>query len=470
MDAFHDRTSEIDRLNAKFASPTSELIVVYGRRRIGKTRLLQHWMAQLASGPHFHWTAHRTSSDILLAGFSEALRPLLPEVAPGFRFADWEAAIGQLFQLAQARRVAAVIDEFPYLVEAEPQIPSLLQKLWDQHKAGSRLVLVLCGSHYHMMHAEFASRQRPLYGRATDTMVVEEIPPGDLRLFLPRYSADQLVETYSVLGGIPAYLGLWDDRAPVMKNIEQRILSGRAFFAQEAFLLVQDEIAEPRTYLALLEALGARRQAPVDLARATGIAINHIGKYLRTLLDLRFVRRVLSEDAADRARSRITRYEIRDPFLRFHFEFLYPNSDLVQQGRIDRLKEIIAGRWDAFVGATGFEELARRKIAQMGDAGGLPFVPEHVGRAWSREAELDVAAPSARDRAVLVGECKWRRERMNLEVLRGLQARAEKFETFEGWKKHYALFARGGFTAELSRAAAAEGALLFAGADLVPAG
>jgi hypothetical protein len=124
-----------------------------------------------------------------------------------------------------------------------------------------------------MMHEQFASRQRPLYGRAAEHLVLDEIAPEDLTLFLPRYSQEQIVETYSVIGGIPGYLELWDDRRPVLRNIEQRILAGTTFFAQEATLLIQDEIAEPRTYLAILEAIGARRRTPAELSAATGITL-----------------------------------------------------------------------------------------------------------------------------------------------------------------------------------------------------
>jgi hypothetical protein len=159
-------------------------------------------------------------------------------------------------------------------VECAPEIPSLLQKLWDKHKENSHIFLILCGSHFHMMHEQFVSRQKPLYGRVTESLVLDEIAPEDLGLFLPRYSPEQIVETYSVIGGIPGYLELWDDRTPVFRNIEQRILSGTTFFSQEATLLIQDEIAEPRTYLAILEAMGAKRCIPSELARTTGIPSN----------------------------------------------------------------------------------------------------------------------------------------------------------------------------------------------------
>ena len=316
------------------------------------------------------------------------------------------------------------------------------------------------------MHEQFASQQKPLYGRVTESLVMDEIAPEDLSLFLGRYSPEQVVETYSVIGGIPGYLELWDDRQPVFRNIDERILSGRTFFSQEATLLIQDEIAEPRTYMAILEAMGANRCTPVELARKTGIAINHMGKYLRTLLDLRFVRRILSEDVKHRTQTRMSRYEIRDPFLRFHFQYLYPHADLVEQKRLSRLSEIVRVNFDSYVGHTAYEELARREIARLGDEAELPFAPDYVGRAWTRHVELDVVAVGWKQRCVLAGECKWQTGRVTDAELNSLIARAEKFPNFAGFKKSYALFSKSGFSASLRRRALNENILLFSGGKL----
>ena len=239
------------------------------------------------------------------------------------------------------------------------------------------------------------------------------------------------------------------------------------FLSQEALLLIHDEIAEPRTYFGLMEALGSNLRTPAELAKAAGVAINHVGKYLRTLVDLRLVSRVLSGEASDRARTRLTRYEIRDPFFRFYFQFLYPNWPLLQQGRVERMREIVGEGFESYVGRTAYEELARRRIARLGDAGELPFRPDYVGRAWSRAAELDVVAVNWHDRTVLFGECKWRREKMSGDDLRSLRERAGRFPGFAGFKHHWALFSRSGFTAALLQAPErSAGLLLFQDGDL----
>jgi len=159
------------------------------------------------------------------------------------------------------------IDEFPYLLESVPEFSSILQMVWDQHARSSHLILLLCGSHYHMMFKEFVSGKGPLYGRSTADLLLQEIAPASIGLFLPRYSPEQIVETYSVIGGVPKYLEMWDDRKPVFKNIEDSILSPVTIFRQEAIFLIQDEIPEPRTYLAILEAIGRGIKSPSAISK-----------------------------------------------------------------------------------------------------------------------------------------------------------------------------------------------------------
>ena len=461
---FKNRTLELKLLDGIAGSHRAEMTVLFGRRRIGKTKLLRHW-SRRHKAPDLYWTGYRTTAEQLLESFSESLAAITPGAAAdsGMVFRSWEDALGHLFQLAAKKPHIAVIDEFPYLVEMVPRIPTLLQRLWDEHSDSSRLILVLCGSHYHMMHEQFASPRKPLYGRAGRHIVLEEITPRELRLFLPGYSPEQIVETYGVIGGIPAYLELWDTQKPVFQNIRDLLLSSGTFFSQEAIMLIQDEIAEPRTYLGILQALGAGLKTPKQLADRTGLAINHIGKYLSTLLDLRLVRRVISEDAENKRSSRLSKYEIRDPYLRFHFHFLYPHPDRSEPQTAKWLADRIKTQFPAYIGRSAYEELARSHLATIGEAGKLPLVPQYVGRAWNRHAEIDIVAINWDDRSVMLGECKWTRKKINLGDYESLRKRAEKLTRLNGFHKHYALFSKTGFTKDLRALPHADRPLLFEG-------
>ena len=444
---------------------SAQMFVLYGRRRIGKTSLLRHWCTQ-HKAPSIYWTGYRTTSEQLLESFSERLAAITPGASAGMAFRSWEAALEHLFNLAAKKTVIAVIDEFPYLVEMESAIPSLLQRLWDERAPGSKLVLALCGSHYHMMHEEFASSKKPLYGRAGRHIVLEEIAPSELGLFLPRYSPSQLVETYAVTGGVPAYLELWDDSRPVLHNVRDLLLRPATFFSQEAALLVQDEIAEPRTYLGILQAIGCGLKTPKQICEASGLLISHVGKYLSTLVDLRFVRRVLSEDSENRTTSRNSRYEIRDPYLRFHFEFLYPYPDRREHDGGGFLLEQVTKRFASYVGKHAYEELARAHVRTLANAGNLSSLPEYIGRGWNRHAEIDLLATNWKDRTALFGECKWTTTKMNRADLESLQERAAKLTKLKDFSANYLLFSKSGFTADLLRNLP-DGTRLFLGADFI---
>jgi uncharacterized protein len=463
---FINRQRELDALDEIHGRKTAQLAVVFGRRRIGKTSLLNHWLKDRVlkrkqSG--CYWVAHRSTSEILLREFSAVLASCM-KLNAQLSFASWTEAFHQMFVLAEKQTLTLILDEFTYLVESVPEVSTLLQKMWDARKAKSKLRLILCGSQYQLMNAQFFTPRQPLFGRATATMMVEEIPPAHLQKFLPRYSPAQVVETFSIIGGVPKYLELWDDTRSVLENVRRLLLSPATIFRHEAVFLIHDEIAEPRTYLALLQALGGGLRTPVQMAKTTGLPITHVGKYLHQLIALKFVRRVQSAEAPNPKQTRLSKYEICDPFLRFHFEFMHPYHELMETQRTERHMEIIQSNLDAHVGRNGYEELARRYVQQLSDHKQLSFMPTQLGRAWTPHAEVDIYAANAKEQVALFGECRWTTRKMDVDVLEALMKKVQTFTRLKKWKKHYILFSRNGFTGALSRLAKSQGIQLIEGA------
>lgn len=443
------------------------MLVVCGRRRIGKTALLLHWLACHSKVEQCYWVAHKTTSERLLKSFSEAAARLLSEEGgAGVAFESWESAFTHLFTRGKKRRLLLVLDEFPYLIQSCPELPSLLQKLWDGLGKRSQVVLVLCGSHYHMMVDQLFSARQPLYGRATGHLLLEEVDPQELGRFLPRYSTDQLAETAAVIGGVPKYLELWNDAKPPLRSVEELVLSDATLFRHEALFLIQEELPEPRTYLAILETLGAGCMTPGKIAKGAGIDRGHVGKYLHTLVNLRFVRRLISADIRERQTTRTARYEIRDPYLRFYFEFIYRHPEWLEQGRIKHLRKEIESRFDSYVGKQVYEEWARRRLLELADADELSFVPDEVGRAWNPRVEIDVLAVNWKQRSAIVGECKWRREKTSCKELVALQERARRLVSIQGFKIQYACFSKAGFSQDILENPEATDLLLFEGSEI----
>ncbi len=458
MKRFIDREEELAALEEMWGREGAQLLAVYGRRRTGKTTLLLHFARDK---PFLYWVASRLSSDTLLRNFSRAVHnythPDMP-AGPDFTYGDWETALRQLATLAREERLLVILDEFPYAVDAEPGLPSVLQSVWDHHLKGTRVFLALAGSHVGMMEREIGSYHAPLYGRATGRLLLHPLKFPAVQEFLPRYSIVQQVETYAILGGIPSYLELWDDRYPVMGNVE-RMLSPTSLFLFDPPYLLGDELGKPRNYAAILLAIASGKRTPSAISQATGIG-GQVSSYLDTLRSLRLVERQVPATEPRPESSRRGRYVIADPYLRFYFRFLVPNLELIEQGRTQRILEEIERHLPAFVGQTAFEDLCRAWVIARGDAGQLPFVPQRVGRWWDRQAEVDVVAVSFRERAILLGEARWTARPVGADTLEALMAKAERVVPDPNWTVHYALFSKSGFATGLQERAARSNVML----------
>jgi AAA+ ATPase superfamily predicted ATPase len=438
-------------------------VALYGRWRIGKTALLTHWLGRQPV-PAAMWTAQRSTSKWLLESASRAFCDIVG--SSGAVFESWERLFEALGRAATQRRLIVVIDEFTHLLESVPEISSILQAAWDRHLKQTKIVLVVSGSHYHMMHEEFIRGRRPLFGRTMADILLSELAPNELQTFLPRYSASQLVETYAVIGGVPKYLEMWNGSRSVEYNLQNVVLAPITIFRQEPMALIQDEISEPRTYLAILQALGAKRLGPKAIGEQAGIALPHVGKYLHRLETLRFVRKIASLATGDPLSTRLVRYEISDAYLRFYFQFIAPRIQLFEQHRTESLLRPIRKGFDSFVATTAFEELCRRHLAIMGERSQLPFDPEWVGQAWNRSTQIDVVALEKSTRNVLVGECKWHTRPMSAQVYTELQAKVKKSRYLSDYNVHYALFSKAGFTKALRESARKEDVHLIGLAEL----
>lgn len=378
------------------------------------------------------------------------------------RFDSWEALFETAAQLIGDRPLILVMDEFSYAAESDPSLPSHLQAAWDRYLKDRALTLVLSGSHIGLM-VEQMGYNAPLYGRFTGQLPVKPLGFGALRDFLPRYTAAERVAVYAVAGGIPAYLERFNDGESVGANLKRLFMQRTGMFHSKPFLLVGDVIRrETQTYEAILKALAAGQRTPQEIGTALGLASTYLSPYLKQLEALRLVERRLPATVPreQRASSRNSRYHLSDPYLRFYFRFIAPNLDLVEQELTELLWERIGEEFRAFVGLTAFEELGREWVLTQARAGQLPLQPELVGSHWATDAQVDVVAVNWRDRAILLGECKWGTDPVGAAVIRGLVEKTPRVlpplpaGENQTWQVHYVFFVRAGFT-EAAQAEAA---------------
>lgn len=466
---FVDREFELAFLESAWRSERAELIVVYGRRRVGKTALLRAFCENRLNA---FWVASLSSETILRRSFTDAVwqadHP--GNGTAGYTYENWERAFLALGELATDRRLIVVIDEFPYLSHADASIPSVLQKVWDERLHHTRLMLILCGSHIGMMERELLEYRAPLYGRRTGQIHLRPLPLRAITGLFPEYNAVQQIETYAVLGGIPAYLTQWDSRQSLLTNIEQRILNPASYLYLEPQFLLREELQEPRNYFALLQAIAQGKTRLNEISQATGMERGPASRYLAILQDLRLIERQVPVTERQPDKSRRGVYRLRDPFLTFWFRFVAPYFSTLEVGHTAPIAQLVADGLSHFVGPV-FEDLCREWVAEQAALQRLPFVPQRIGAWWNNEEEIDLVAVS--DDALLLGECKWTNRPVGANILDDLKRKAhallasEKSTSVIRPRLHYALFARAGFTPELQDTARAAGILLVGPDDLL---
>jgi len=466
---FIDRQNELQQLSDLYSSDQGVLFMLYGRRRVGKTELLRAFCAEK---PHIFFIATLSADSEQLALFSQQIWGFDHSETPvGFSFPSWEAAFRALANLPG--RPVVVLDEFTYLISGNKAIPSILQKVWDERLRNSRVMLVICGSYIGMMETEVFGYNAPLYGRRTNSVLLQALDLPSSALFYPKYSPEEQFLVWAVVGGMPYYLTTFTDQQKLLANIRQHILDAHSgSLYSEPRLLLMEELREPRNYFSLLRAIAQGNTRLNEIAQASGVGSpSTVARYLDILQQMRLITRRVPATENQPEKSKRGLYQINDHFLRFWFRYVHPNQGSLELGLADSvLDQRIQPDLDHFA-AVAFEEAAREFIAAKAREGKLPFLPERIGSWWSRDGELDVLAISSSERSALVGECKWSVNPVGIKILEDLKSSAAKMAQKSNIEHiHYAIFARRGFTEALKERAGRNGISLYTVYELVQGG
>jgi AAA+ ATPase superfamily predicted ATPase len=289
---FFDRRRELKQLNDFYRRPRAGLLIIYGRRRVGKTSLLSHWLDQVAAqhklpaSTSLFWTATTQGIQYQLRDFSQAvirLDPRLPAPpAPDYSFPTWDAAFGYLADLAAMQSAKSpfvvVIDEFTYLVQSDPSIVSLLQRVWDHRLSrAANLRLVLSGSLVDIMEKKVLSAQSPLYGRATSLLRLHPLPFGTLAELFPAWSSAERVALYSVCGGVPSYLALFDGAPSFVRGLREGALAPGSLMFSDAALLLNERLTDPFVYSSVLGSIASGYHIWTEIAKMAGVPETNLG-------------------------------------------------------------------------------------------------------------------------------------------------------------------------------------------------
>ena len=454
---FIGRKQELQFLEDKYNSKNGQLVVLYGRRRVGKTETLREFCR---NKPHVFYSCREISDKLQLRSFSEKLlNEKIPAASYIKEFADWEAALRCITDLPYGdNKKLLIIDEFPYMCRNNESIPSILQNLWDEVFKDENVMIVLCGSAMSFIEKELLAEKNPLYGRATGIYKMESMGFYDAAKFFPNYSNRDKIIAYAVLGGIPHYLAQFDPDLSLDDNIKKNILTkGCALYSEVEFLLRQ-ELRETSLYNSIIEAVALGNTKLNDISTKSLLEdTSKTSVYLKNLIELEIIEREFSVDDGTKERANTNRglYRLTDNFFRFWYAFVFTNYSELEGGDVNGVFEYAIKPSLHEFASFAFEDVCRKYVREMQKANKLPFRYKRMGHWWgkttvrrrdrieSQETEIDLLAVSAKSDKYLVGECKFKGRPFSygeyLDTAAKLASIKEKAEFY------YYLFSESGF-------------------------
>jgi len=443
MDRFVDRQAELSRLRDCYESDEADMVVIFGRRRLGKTELVQQSLADRDDTVLYQAT--ETTPQVQLDEFVDVASESFPGVDRIKQ--EWESLLGYLAE----QDAVVVLDEFPYLIDADESLPSVVQRLWDQEIQDTAATLVLVGSSISMMEEATLLGNSPLYGRFTEKIDLRQLDfEAGCEFFPDSYTPEEQVFAWGVFGGTPYYLDGVDLDHDLGRVIQRSMLPQQGFLHNEPEYVLRTELTEPNRYFAILKAIAAGNTTANEIAGAVGIDGKQISTYIKKLARLRLVEREVPI-TEDKTKSRRGRYRILDPLFRFWFRFVYGNEDRYERLGDGAYEAVIDPEMADFV-SQAFEALCQDALPTLYPS--ETFVD--IGRWWYKEHEVDVVG-LADGGTMVAGECKFASSPLDYGALASLENHADEIRwTPDGGdvEREYALFARNGFTQSVREAAA----------------
>ena len=447
MVRFVDREQELRFLEGEFARERASLVVIYGRRRIGKTTLIKHFIQDKSA---FYFVATEESERENRRNLQHAVgeythNPFLQKDV----LLEWDEIFSMLNSYQPDVRKIIAIDEFQYLGRANSSFPSVFQKIWDQLLAEANVMVILCGSLVGMMVEQVLSYSSPLYGRRTGQIRLDQIAYQDYGQFFQHPERLNCIEYYAVTGGVPKYVELFPPAADIFQAMEKNILSKQSFLYEEPIFLLEKEFGQTGTYFSIIKTIAAGNRKLGKIASSLGIGQPGLTKYLQTLKELDLIAREVPVTEKNPEKSKKGLYRITDNFIRFWFRFVHPYRSYLEMENTElvmaRIREQFRPNHVSFV----YEDICRQWLMLHG----MSKIPDlhlmHVGRWWNKDLEIDLLGLSEGNEDVVFGECKYTTSPVGTDVYFHLLEKAQNVDLGPTGQKHYVLFSQSGFTPAL---------------------
>jgi hypothetical protein len=448
MKRFVDRETEMETLKKEYTREGSSFVVIYGRRRVGKTALINEFCkdkkALFFLATEENERENRENFKNNVAGFCSN------DLLANSKVDKWESIFDVLVEYSKENKekTILVIDEFQYLGKANKAFPSIMMSIWDRKLKDHNVMLIVCGSLINMMTTQVLSYDSPLYGRRTAQMRIGQIPFTYYQEFFPELSEDQCILRYAVTGGVPKYIELFQDNEDIYEAIRENIMSRNAFLYAEPEFLLQKEVSEIGNYFSLLKTIAAGNHKLGKIATVMEMPQTSLTKYLKVLSELDIVERQVPVTEENPEKSKKGLYDIKDNFLKFWFRFIYPYREMLEAGQEEYVMEKIKTSFIDNHVSYIYEDICRSKVWCL-NGQGLEF--NRVGRWWDNsDVEIDMVAYNSTGKDILFGECKYSVNPKGIEVLRSLQTKAGAVTwNRDSRNEQYVLFSRSGYTEEL---------------------
>jgi len=448
MSKFIDREQEMETLVEEYNREGSSLVIMYGRRRVGKTTLISEFIK--GKNALFFLASQESEAQNRSLFKEKAAEFIDSDLLRNSTVSDWDTIFKAIIETKFETKPIIVIDEFQYIGKSNSAFPSIMQRIWDGLLKDKSVMLILCGSLITMMKEQTLEYSSPLYGRRTAQIKLKQIPFSYYEKFFPNKESKELIEMYSVTGGVPKYIESLREEKDIYSAIKKYVLNPSSYLYDEPHFLLQQEVTEIGSYFSLIKTIAAGNSKLSAIATALELPQTRLTKYLKTLIDLDILEREvpITEENPDKSKKGL--YRIKDNFIKFWFAFIYPNLSFLESGNTEIVMKKIEKGFVSGQVSFVYEDVCRQKMWKMNADEVWPFTFSKIGRYWDNNTEIDIAALDPDGKNLILGECKYWKEPVGINILADLEEKAKKV----AWNKNnrktwYILFSTGGFTPEL---------------------
>lgn len=451
---FLGREKEILDLEKEYARDGG-FVVIYGRRRIGKTTLIKQF---IKSKTAFYFLATKEVESQSMKRFAGVIaRTTGNSVMQKAAFSDWLDLFQAVADYKPNEKKVLVIDEFPYLVKVNDSFPSILQNAWDEILKDSNVMLILCGSLISMMKKHALSYESPLYGRRTAQMRIAPLPFTTV-YENQKLSFEEAAEQYSITGGVPKYMEFFSDGQPLYEQIKENVFSKNGFLYEEPNFLLTDEVQVPTNYFSIIKVIADGNHKLGTIAGILGLETSALTPYLKTLSELGFTEKQVPVTEKNAEKTRKGLYFISDNFLRFWFRYVYPYKGELEldntQISLDELDKDFKEKFVAFA----YEDICKEIFARLCSDKAIDFTPSKIGSYWlndkSGNTQIDVMAVDTVNKRLFAGECKYHNQPVDadvyFELVKKVDNSSEIKSAFKGYTVIYGVFSKSGFTSRMT--------------------